>query len=422
MRIFIVAVVLLVTYTLHAQTQPSLDTLLERRQYFELRNVLAAQEKQLPEDRRLYFQAFLHNFFHELSASNNDIDLLLKKHAGKFTDEQLGKLLGKKIDNHVKRYEYRQAHLASELLLSKYGHTLSDADRKDVLNSDLIWKGLEKVPAQRTRIGKGSRIAYKRDLAKLINVPVQFKDSTFDFVFDTGANLSVITESYAAKAGLDVKNVVFKVKAITGLEVDAKLGIAQTMRIGEVEVDNVVFIVFPDSVLTFAGGAYKIRGIIGFPVIEQLQEVRIAKNGFITIPAEAANRPLHNFGIDELTPVISIGVNNDTLAFTFDTGAQGTDLNLPFYNRYKATIEATGTMHDMQQGGAGGYTTSKAWQVPTTVFAVGGQSLSIPNLSVKTINSGSKDKYYYGNLGQDVMAQFNEMVINFRYMYVDFVQ
>ncbi len=98
-------------------------------------------------------------------------------------------------------------------------------------------------------------------MAGLINVPVEFKDSTFDFVFDTGANLSVITESYAIKAGLDVRNVVFKVRAITGIDVNAKLGVAKLLKMGDVEVENVVFIVFPDSVLSFAGGAYRIRGL-----------------------------------------------------------------------------------------------------------------------------------------------------------------
>lgn len=423
MRIFIIAVVLLVTYALHAESSTPLDSLLQRRHYFQLREALASPQKdQLPEHRKLYFQAFVHNFFHELSASNKDIDLLLRKYSNQFTDKELGRLLGKKIDNHVKLYEYKKAHAASELLLAKYGHTLADEERKDVMNSDIIWQGLQKVPAQRIRIRKNSRIAYKRDMAGLINVPVQFRDSTFDFVFDTGANLSVITESYAAKARLDVMNVIFKVRAITGIEVDAKLGVAKTLTLGDVEVENVVFIVFPDSALSFAGGAYKIRGIIGFPVIEQLQEVRIDKTGFITVPQEATNKTIRNFGIDELTPVVSIGVNKDTLAFTFDTGAQMTDLNEPFYNQYKSTVEATGKAYDMQQGGAGGYTTSKAWRVPSTVFTVGGQSVALANLGVKTISSNSKDRFYYGNLGQDVMSRFRELVINFKYMYVDFVQ
>jgi predicted aspartyl protease len=422
MRVFIVIVVFFVTYALHAETTP-LDSLLQRRQYFQLRAALSsASQDQLPEHRRLYFQAFVNNFFHEGATSNKDIETLFKKYSGQFTDKELGRLLGKKIDNHAKLYEYQQAHTTSALLLSKYGHTLSEEEKTDVVNSDLIWKGLEKVPAQRTRIRKDSRVFYKRDKAGLINVPVQFKDSTFDFVFDTGANLSVITESYAIKAGLDVHNVVFKVKAITGIDVDAKLGVAKLLKLGDVEVENVVFIVFPDSVLSFAGGAYTINGIIGFPVIEQLQEVRIHKAGFIEVPQEAVDKSIHNFGLDELTPVVHVMVNKDSLAFTFDTGAQTTDLNQPFYEQYKSAIEASGKRYDMQQGGAGGYTSSKAWRVPITVFTIGGQTVTIPNLGVKTTNTNSKDSFYYGNLGQDVMSQFGELVINFKYMYVDFVK
>lgn len=414
----------MVTFALHAESKTPLDSLLERRHYFELRKALASSPKdQLPTHRRLYFAAFVHNFFHELAASNRSIDLIFTKYRHEFTDKELGRLLGKKIDNHVKLYEYKQAQAASELLLAQYGHTLSEEDRKDVVNSAIIWKGLAKVPAQRTRIQKDCRLYYMRDRAGLINVPVQFKDSTFDFVFDTGANLSVITESYGAKIGLDVMHdVVFKVRAVTGIDVDGKLGVAKKLKLGEVEVENVVFIVFPDSVLSFGNGAYQIRGIIGFPVIEQLQEVHIDKAGFIAIPRQAVDKPIRNFGMDELMPIIHISVNKDSLAFTFDTGAQTTHLNQPFYDQYKSAIEATGKLNDMQQGGAGGYTTSKAWQVPVTVFSIGGQSLSISNLSVKTTSTDSKDRFYYGNLGQDVMSQFQELVINFKYMYVDFVK
>lgn len=422
MRVFIVLVVLFVTYALHAESSTPLDSLLERRHYFQLRQALnAPRQEALPVYRQLYYQAFVHNFFHELSASNRDIDVLLNKYSQQLSDKELGRLLGKKIDNHVKLYEYREAHIASELLLAKYGHTLSDEDRKDVINSDIIWKGLQKVPAQRTRVRKDSRIAYKRDLAGLINIPVQFGNNTYDFVFDTGANLSVITESYAATVGLDLLQVNYKVRAVTGIDVEAGLGIAKTLQIGDITVNNVVFIVFPDSALSFAGGAYTINGIIGFPVIEQLQEVRIDKGGFITVPRHATDKGIRNFGMDELTPVIQVGVNTDTLAFTFDTGAQQTDLNQPFYHRYKAIIEATGKTYDMQQGGAGGYVTSKAWRIPTTVFTLSGQSVSLPDLAVKTTSTNAKDKFYYGNLGQDVMSKFRELVINFKYMYVDFV-
>jgi predicted aspartyl protease len=381
MRLIIVPIVLLVTFSLHAAVNPNLDSLLERRQYFQLRQVLEQPENNsLPAYRKLYYQAFVHNFFHELPASNKDIEQLIRKHFKRLTDKELGKLLGKKIDNHVKLYQYEQAYQASELLLTRFKHTLTEEDKKDISNSAIIWKGLRRTAPQSTTINKDSRIPTKRDLAGLINMPVQFRDSSFDFVFDTGANLSVITETYAAKAGLDILNVFFDVRAVTGIEVKANLGVAKELKMGDVIVKNVVFIVFPDSTLSF--GAYKIRGIIGYPVIEQLQEVHIDKTGFIAVPQQATDKSIRNFGMDELTPVINIAVNKDTLPFTFDTGAQQTDLNQPFYTRYKTDIEAAGKAYNMQQGGAGGYTTLKGWKIPATVFNVGGQTLSLPGGSL----------------------------------------
>lgn len=422
MRILIIAAVLLATFTVRAASHDPLDSLLQSRQYFQLRDALLdTRQWNLPASRTLFYEAIVDNFFHDCAMSNKKIDKLWKKYRKDFTQKELIILLGKKIDNHVKLYEYQQASETSELVLSAYNKALSDAERKDISNSAIIWKGLIHTAAQQTSITQDSRIPYKRDMAGLINVPVQFADSTFDFVFDTGANLSVITESYAKKAGLDILNVPFDVRAVTGIEVKAQLGIARELRVGDIVVKNVVFIVFPDSALSFGGGVYQIRGIIGFPVIEQLAEVHIDKAGFIKVPKLPANKPIHNFGLDELTPVINIRTNNDMLAFTFDTGAQQTDLYYSYYTRYKTVVELTGTPIDMKQGGAGGVSSYKAFKLPATMFSVGGKDLALKNLGVKTTHGDSKDKFYYGNLGQDMMSQFSQLVINFKYMYVDFV-
>ena len=47
----------------------------------------------------------------------------------------------------------------------------------------------------------------------------------------------------------------------------------------------------------------------------------------MTVPQIPTDRNIRNFGVDELLPVISVAYNTDTLAFTFDTGAQFTFLN-----------------------------------------------------------------------------------------------
>ena len=75
----------------------------------------------------------------------------------------------------------------------------------------------------------------------------------------------------------------------------------------------------------------------------------------------------------------------------------------------------------MQIGGAGGITKTKAYRLSQIAINVAGQPALLKDVSVKTTSSTPKDKLYYGNFGQDIMNQFKEMVINFRYMYVDFV-
>ncbi len=75
----------------------------------------------------------------------------------------------------------------------------------------------------------------------------------------------------------------------------------------------------------------------------------------------------------------------------------------------------------MQIGGAGGITKSKAFQLPQIEINVAGQPALLKDVSIKTNSTTPKDKLYYGNFGQDVMNQFKEMVINFKYMFVDFI-
>ncbi len=422
MHKFLFVICLFISTTVFATDTKKLDSLLRHRHFFELKRELQSNASaRLPAWRKLYYQAFLHNFFHDLTTSNEEIAILLEKHKKQLTDIETGNLLMKKIDNHVKLYQYRHAHLTTQLLLRKYKHALTAEERDDASNSDHIWKGLQNVPPQTTTISSETQIPYRRDLAGLINIPVRFADSTFDFVFDTGANLSVITESYARKSNLRMLNVKFKVRAITGLQVNANLGIADELKLGNISIKNAVFMVFPDSALSFGRGVYSINGIIGFPIIEQLQEIRINKN-MLVIPQTAVDRNIRNFGVDELLPVITVAYNTDTLAFTFDTGAQFTFLNEPFYRDYKKMIDSAAKAFDMQIGGAGGVTKTRAYRVPKIEINVAGQTAVLKDVSVKTTSATPKDKLYYGNFGQDIMNQFREMVINFKYMFVDFVR
>ena len=394
------------------------DSLLAKRQFFALRNFLAKNAAGLKERDRLYYHCFTDNFFNRLDESNRNIDRLLGKYHAFLPPKQFVTLTRLKIDNLVKSYRYKEAYTVSTQLLSAYKEVLSPEEQEDVHNEAILWESLQAAQPQQLNVTENTRIGYKRDMAGLINIPVSITDTTEQFVFDTGANISVITESNAKRNGLVPGEKYFEVVAATGIKVKARTAVVKEMKIGDhIQVKHAVFMIFPDSALTF--GPYKIQGIIGFPVIEQMGEIRISAT-HLEVPREPVPASFANFGLDKLMPVLNGQYRTDSLPFTFDTGAAATDLNLPFYTKYKEEISATNSLHDKQFGSAGGNVKISSYKLPEVVLRIAGKTFRLKDAPVKTASVTENDLYYYGNLGQDLMRQFREMVINFRHMYVDF--
>jgi hypothetical protein len=84
--------------------------------------------------------------------------------------------------------------------------------------------------------------------------------------------------------------------------VQSKLAVADSLFIGDILFENVVFIVMPDAQLTFPEINYAIKGIIGFPVMDQMGEVHLLKNGNIFIPKEVAKKQEQNMFFEGLKP------------------------------------------------------------------------------------------------------------------------
>ena len=252
-------------------------------------------------------------------------------------------------------------------------------------------------------------------MAGLWNIPVQQQDSSYLFIFDTGANISTITASYAQKLHLDVvKNSQVSIEGgMNGVSTKVNLGIAKQLNIGNVQINNALFLIFPDSALSFAGGAYKINGIIGLPIIKALEEITIGKDS-MQIPLVADKKTVaHNLALDLLQPVIYMDYQDKPLPFTFDTGAQGTLFSDNFYKRFKIQLDSISKKDSLQMGGAGGSRRMNIIKVPQIPFTFDHKPVLFRNTQVNLETAQVSDKYYYGNIGQDMFAQFTSMTINF---------
>ncbi len=104
--------------------------------------------------------------------------------------------------------------------------------------------------------------------------------------------------------------------------------------------------------------------------------------------------------------------------FTFDTGADKTILYRPYFLSNRETIIKQYQADTVSFGGAGGGQRFAGYKINPT-FHIAGQRVSLAGISLLT---DDPDKSYgiYGNIGQDVIGQFNSMTLNFENMFILF--
>jgi predicted aspartyl protease len=323
-------------------------------------------------------------------------------------------------DAYVRTYRYAEAAEAYGALAG--GMAADSAARDNAANVRGLWAALAGTPAQTIDAAGPVRVATTRDRANLVNVEVEAGGQRIGFIYDTGANLSTVTESTAREMGFRVLRDSVRVGAVTGASSYARVGVAPELRIGGATVRNAVFLVFPDSALAFPQIGYQIRGIVGFPVIAGFGATTLTRGGELvlgdTAAADAGGE--QNLCLRGLMPLVAAEHAGQRLHFGFDTGAQSTALYPPFLAARRALVEAGGAPTTVQTGGAGGMRQVQAYTLAPLVLRIGGREATVPQVRVYTERTTDDSERLYGNLGQDVIRQFEAMTLDFRRMQLRF--
>lgn len=396
-----------------------LNNLLEKKEYFKLKDELAKNENELSEDRILYYNMFINKAFGEKQKSNKEIDLLFEKYLKTLNDTTVVKLLDIQASNYLYMYEYKRASLIYEQILTNYSKVLDSTDVVNYKNVKNLFSTFANVKPQIIHKQNDVTINAYRNKFNHLMTPVKLGTTNEDFIFDTGANLSTISESQAKKMNLKIFEQSVDIGSSTQKEIQSKLAIADSLYVGDILFENVLFIVMPDDQLTFPQINYSIKGIIGFPVIHQLGEVHLRKDGKIFVPKLATKTAESNMFFEGLNPVVKLTSYNDTLLFTFDTGAGHSELSFKYFNDHKASVEKKGEVQTNERGGAGGKVAVKEYILLNFPLQIGKHKTSLDKIPV-TLEEYGFNKYFDGNLGQDVFLKFNSLIINFENMYIDF--
>ncbi|WP_165851799.1 retropepsin-like aspartic protease [Chryseobacterium pennipullorum] len=386
---------------------------IQQKNFFKARLLYAESKKKLPAEYQYFTEAVLDNAFNRPEQSNRRITELESSKV-KLQDSLMLKIQSLKEDNCMKQYDYKGAKNAVQNALKVYDKLLTEEKRNDLKNNLKIWTALENEPRQKVTFTGSTRMKMEKDAAGLKNLKVSIGEEYMNFIFDTGANISTVSATTAKRLKMKIIPADIDVDAITGIAVKADLAVCKKLVLGNAVIENAVFLVFADTALSFPQISYQINGILGFPVIEALKEVQLSQDDFFTVPDKETkiNAP-SNMAIDGLTPLIFV----DGKHFTFDTGADHTMLYAPFYAENKNQIDRQYQMVKIGMGGAGGKIEYDGYKISHT-FHIMGKEVLLENVNV--LKSKINKETAYGNIGQDVIRQFNRMTLNFDQMFIKF--
>ena len=392
-----------------------IDSLLQRKQFFAARDTFLLVANELTRFHQLRAGAELDNVFNRLQASNGKIDSLLSDHKDKLSDNDMYQLFRLKQMNHSKLFEYKQANNALHEMLTHYKKDMTEEEVKDFQNTKKIWASLVNQPKQLVTIQENTALPVTINKLGLQTLLLTHDTVAIDFIFDTGANFSTITESTAKKINVQLMDTtVIDVGSITGEKVKSRIGVCPGFNLGSIHVQHAVFLVFPDSALAIPQADFQINGIIGFPVIEAMKEIQLTKAGQLFVPQKRSTYPEQNMAINFLTPIILLEGDN----YTFDSGANSTTLYDTYFVKHKKDIESTYNETDLTIGGAGGNKTRRGYYVSFKT-AVNGKPVVLDSVQLFK-ESLKNDNFFPGNIGQDLIKKFDKMTLNFESMFIRF--
>jgi len=235
--------------------------------------------------------------------------------------------------------------------------------------------------------------------------------------FDTGADLSVLTESEAKRFGLQIHTASVRVGDVTGTKVNTRIAVADKLSIGSIQVKHVAFLVYPDQP-PFTDLSPGSRGLIGIPVLLAFQTFAWGADKSFEIGPESSSKGVPPAGLcfDGKHPAVQVAYDNRTLAFTLDTGATNTDLYPGFASAFPELIRSAIKTDSYKTEGVGGAKYMEAATLESLKFSIGGFPVTLKSAAVLLQPTNDASKFFAGNLGIDLLQQAQKTTFDFKTM------
>jgi predicted aspartyl protease len=250
-----------------------------------------------------------------------------------------------------------------------------------------------------------------------LSLPVSVNGKPGEYLFDTGAWQSAMTELEAKRLGLTVREGSRTLIDSSGTKVQFRTAVANEVRIGGMRFRDVSFAVVPAP--PWAPDAEV--GVIGMPILVHMRTIKWLKDGTIELGGTDPQPAASNLVFHEHRVLLRASVLGRTVLTTFDTGATTTDLNANFATMFADVVDRDGTRGTEQINGIGGTQTFESIKLPELIFTIGSRDAALrpAQITLQRI-AVIGGECCVGNAGRDLLTHGSGFRIDFSTMTLSF--
>lgn len=251
----------------------------------------------------------------------------------------------------------------------------------------------------------------KEKFMNLFLIDISVDGETIPFVFDTGATITVISESVANSVNTIILPDTVRAGGNTGsVESFSKRKIS-TFNIGNNSVEDLSVIVVPDNQLDFGfdeeGNKLSVNGFLGWDVINKFKWMINPHDRTYIIEKPERIGSEERLSWDNM-PIINVKFDNHAMHFGFDSGNTESMFSKEFIPYLKAKEEKVDEL-----AGVEGIIEEEVYLINSIELTIGNQNIELENISVlKRDVFPTSDFKVMGLLAADIIQNY-KCVIDF---------
>lgn len=266
--------------------------------------------------------------------------------------------------------------------------------------------------------GATERITSTHGDAHDFAAPVRIDGTPANYLLDTGAWMSVMTEAEAKRSHLTIRDGDGMLAETSGKGVRIRTAIVKELVVGSRRFRDVSFAILPD-VEPWRSMPPGRGGILGVPILLALECIRWSRAGTweFGCSGNAASAQPPNMVFFENHLLLAADVHGSRQFLALDTGAETTDLNANFARTFADDVQRNGVKGTTSVAGVGGVTQIASVALPEVIFEIAGMPAALRPAPVSLQdNPAMGGRCCVGNIGLDVLIQKGTLTIDFTSM------